>query len=104
MSTQIKLWKIENDKPVEVESSKLELEGNLEEWLTNDIRLISENLLVIGNQVETDYGGFIDILAIDVEGNLVILELKRDKTPRDIVAQTLDYASWVVTLRSEKII
>jgi hypothetical protein len=34
-------------------------------------------------------------LAIDDEANLVVLELKRDKTPREIVAQALDYASWV---------
>ncbi len=33
----------------------------------------------------------------------VIVELKRDKTPRDITAQTLDYASWVKKLDSAKI-
>jgi len=25
----------------------------------------------------------------------VLIELKRDRTPREIVAQALDYASWV---------
>ena len=29
--------------------------------------------------------------------------LKRDRTPREIVAQALDYASWVEQLTSEKI-
>lgn len=30
---------------------------------------------------------------MDVEGNLTLVELKRDRTPRDVVAQILDYAS-----------
>jgi len=34
---------------------------------------------------------------------LVILELKRDRTPRDIVAQVLDYASWVEGLSHDSI-
>ena len=41
---------------------------------------------------------YIDLLAIDADGNLHVLELKRDKTPRDVVAQVLDYGSWVTTL------
>jgi hypothetical protein len=34
---------------------------------------------------------------------LVILELKRDKTPRDIVAQILDYGSWIEQLDAQEI-
>ena len=30
---------------------------------------------------------------MDAEGNLTLVELKRDRTPRDVVAQILDYAS-----------
>lgn len=41
---------------------------------------------------------------MDVEGNLHVLELKRDKTPRDVVAQVLDYGSWVTELGREEII
>lgn len=37
--------------------------------------------------------GEIDILLMDAEGNLTLVELKRDRTPRDVVAQILDYAS-----------
>lgn len=49
---------------------------------------------MLDRQVETDYGTFIDILALDGEGVRHVIELKRDKTPRDIVAQALDYGSW----------
>lgn len=59
--------------------------------------------MVVGRQVPTAFGKIIDLLALDVEGNLVVLELKRDRTYRDIVAQVLDYGSWVTGLRSDDI-
>ena len=37
----------------------------------------------IGWQVRTSFGGIIDLLAINPDGSLVLIELKRDKTPRD---------------------
>ena len=33
----------------------------------------------------------------------MIVELKRDKTPREVTAQALDYASWVKTLNADEI-
>jgi hypothetical protein len=35
---------------------------------------------------------------------LVLIELKRDRTPRELIAQALDYASWVEQLTPEKIV
>ncbi len=104
MPTEMKLWRIDGERPLPVSKQKLDDESRLEEWLRHDISLISNDLLIIGEQVETAYGGLIDLLAVDPVGNLVILELKRDKTPRDIVAQTLDYASWVQDLGHEFIV
>ncbi len=103
MPTQMKLWRIEGERPQVIPQDKLDLESRLEEWLRQDIGLVSNDLLVIGQQVPTAYGGLIDLLAIDPDGNLVILELKRDRTPRDIVAQVLDYASWVEGLSHDSI-
>jgi hypothetical protein len=103
MPTEMKLWTIEGEEPKSLAQGKLDLESRLEDWINKDIGLISNDLLLIGRQVLTDYGGSIDLLAIDPEGNLVILELKRDKTPRDIVSQLLDYASWVQDLGHESI-
>ena len=60
-------------------------------------------MLVIGRQVETDFGGVIDILCIDPKGDLVIIELKRGKTPREITAQILDYASWAKDLSNDQV-
>ena len=59
--------------------------------------------MVIGRQVPTEFGGRIDLLAIDSAGALTILELKRDRTPREVVAQLIDYASWVNRLSTRQV-
>ena len=64
-----------------VPRSRLDLEGRLEDWLCKDIGLLSDDLLVIGRQIE-QYGTPLDLLAVDRDGNLVVVELKRDRTPR----------------------
>ena len=43
-------------------------------------------------------------MAVAPDGSLVLIEIKRDRTPREVVAQALDYASWVEQLRSEEIV
>lgn len=104
MPQDIRIWEIEEkNNLVEIKKSKLDIEECLEEWIEKDISTISDDLLVIGRQVETDFGGVIDLLAIDYNGDIVVIELKRDKTPREVTAQILDYASWVKDLSNERI-
>ena len=59
--------------------------------------------MVIGRQVPTAYNHFIDILAISDTGDLIIIELKKNKTPRDVVAQGLDYASWIQDIEADDV-
>lgn len=40
---------------------------------------------------------------MDASGNLIIVELKKNKTPRKVVAQAIDYATWVKELQPEEI-
>jgi hypothetical protein len=42
-------------------------------------------------------------VALAPDASLVLIELKRDKTPREVVAQALDYAAWVEKLQSEEV-
>ena len=67
-----------------------------------DFRMSGTDLLIIARQVPTGFGGFIDLLALDAEGRVHVLELKRDRTPRDVVAQALDYGSWAKDLSLEE--
>ena len=75
-------------------------ESVLEKWLESNPDGILEDgrVLIIGRQVRTDLGGFIDLLGIDRCGNVVVIELKRDCTPRDVVAQALEYAAFAARL------
>lgn len=103
MPDQIRLWEIAKDQLNEITQSKFDLESRLETWLDNDISILADDLLVIGRQVITDYGGKLDLLCIDRNGDLVIVELKKDKTAREVIAQALDYASWVKDLSNERV-
>jgi hypothetical protein len=103
MPIEMKLWQKEGDALEPLNPGKLESEQQLEEWIAADASIISPDILLIGRQVQTRYGGYIDLLGMDEEGNLVIIELKKDKTPRDVIAQALDYASWVRNISVEKI-
>ena len=64
--------------------------------------LISVDILIIGQQVYTKSGP-LDFLGIDNNGNLVIVELKRDKLARVVLAQAIDYASDLATWDIDKI-
>ena len=80
-------------------------ESVLENWLENNPDSIVEdgNLLIIGRQVTTNLGSFIDLLAVDRQGDVAIIELKRDRTPRDTLAQALEYASFAEQLDYEQL-
>lgn len=102
MPLELGVWRIDGGlKPVEF--GPLDIEARLEDILDQDIALASPNWLVVGRQVRTDHGLFVDLLALDRDANLVVLELKRDKTYRDIVAQLLDYGSWARELKDDRI-
>ncbi len=98
---------ISNAKLVIAQETDLELESHLEDWLENSPpALAQEPILWIGRQTSTgDEEGtiFPDLLGVDAEGNLVIVELKKDRAPRDVVAQLLEYAALADELSEEKI-
>jgi hypothetical protein len=91
------LWRL-GSAPERITSQRMPQEKQLEDLIEADPAVLGAPLLIIGRQVPTAYGHFIDLLALDESGHVHILELKRDKTPRDVIAQVLDYASWVTTL------
>lgn len=65
---------------------------------SNPDSILNEEILIIGRQVSTNLNTYIDLLGLDRVGNTAIIELKRDRTPRDTIAQVLEYASWIELL------
>lgn len=102
MPIRTALWKV-GAKPQALVESKLANEQLLEEMIVAAPQLLSDEWMLIGRQEDTGLGGRIDLLAIAPDGSLILIEIKRDKTPREVVAQALDYASWVEKLAGEDI-
>lgn len=102
MPIRTAIWRVAVPPDPLVESS-LPNERVLEEMIVAAPRLLSEEWMLIGRQEDTGFGGRIDLLAVAPDGSIVLIELKRDRTPREVVAQALDYACWVSRLGTEDI-
>lgn len=98
-SLEIENDDFDNADFVSAPERSIAFERHLESWLENNpwILVPGEDILWIGKQTSAaveDRTIFPDLLGVDAEGNLIIVELKRGRTPRDTVAQLLDYATW----------
>ena len=76
----------------------LSSEEQLEDMIVARPAILSDDWMLIGRQEITELGGRIDLLAIAPDASIVLIELKRNQTPRDVIAQAIDYASWVEVL------
>lgn len=104
MPIKFGLWRMDGQSVHQVSSSVIASEQHLEDVIDAQIEILGlGRLFQIGRQVITDFGKRIDLLAIDDQGDLHVIELKRDRTPREVVAQTLEYGFWVQGLSFEAI-
>lgn len=102
---EVRVWEIiEGERLREVNRAPLDLEARIEGWLEKDVSTVSDDLLIVGRQVRTDRGGVIDLLCLDSAGDVTILELKRDMTPREVTSQLLEYAAWASDLTATRIV
>ena len=102
MPVQNEIWKV-GECPERLIVGQLDREQHLEEMIEANPNILSRGWMLIGRQVETPFGGRIDLLATAPDGSLVLIELKRGRTSREVVAQALDYAFWVKTLEVAEI-
>jgi len=78
---------------------------DLQEWIVDNPSILGENLLII----QKEFGGFhdtnerLDLLALDESGRIVVIENKRDDSGRDVIWQSLKYASYCATLTKNEI-
>ncbi|HKK44531.1 MAG TPA: DUF4268 domain-containing protein [Balneolaceae bacterium] len=78
---------------------------HLQEWISKDPYCLGEELLII----QKEFSGFqdtrerLDLLALDKQGNLVIIENKLDDSGRDVTWQVLKYASYCSSLSKDDI-
>jgi hypothetical protein len=79
---------------------------HLQEWIAKNPEVLGDDLLII----QKEYDGFndtnerLDLLALDKQGNLVIIENKLDDTGKDVTWQALKYTSYCSTLTTKQIL
>jgi len=98
MPTRMALWQLDaSGVATPVVEERLKAEALIEAAVESAPELLGVDVIIVGRQVTTPSGP-LDLLALDSDGHLVVIENKRDRTPRDVLAQTLDYAAYVSSL------
>lgn len=94
MTEEVRLWTVGNPKEVKLLDPVKEMftESEFEDLLVQNPEMLEPSLELVGRQTSTQ-SGWLDLLAVDGDGRLVVYELKRGTIARDAVAQVLDYAS-----------
>ena len=79
---------------------------HLQEWIAKNPMCLNEEILII----QKEFSGFsdtnerLDLLALDKQGNIIIIENKLDDSGRDVTWQVLKYASYCSSLSSGEIL
>ena len=113
MSNEPQLYRVntesrESERIDEVNFDQLGLKErrDIQEWVATNPRILGEDLLIVGKE----FSGFdltnerLDLLAVDSDGKLVIIELKRDDSGTDAHWQAIKYASYLRRATHENIV
>lgn len=92
--------------PCTFKSLGLKERQDLQEWIANEPSSLGEDLLII----QKEFAGFadtkerLDLLALDKQGNIVVIENKLDDSGKDVTWQALKYASYCSSLSKQNVI
>ncbi len=80
--------------------------ADIQEWIADNPGILGDDFLIIGKE----FSGFEgsrerpDLLAVDTDGKLVVIELKRDDSGADVHWQAIKYASYFSHAKVEEIV
>lgn len=90
-------WKNEHKEMFSLTPQPFNTEEALEDYLYKSPKILGD-LLIISRQTKTgNHKDIPDLIAIDTDGNILIIELKKGSPSEDIIAQVLRYAIWAET-------
>lgn len=72
-------------------------EDHIQAWVDTAPAVLNDGqpMLTLGREIVTDHNSYIDNLYLDGNGVLVAAEMKRGRTPRDVLAQISEYAAYI---------
>ena len=72
-------------------------EDHIQAWVDAAPTVLNDGqpMLTLGREIVTDHNSYIDNLYLDGNGVLVAAEMKRGRTPRDVLAQISEYAAYI---------
>lgn len=83
-------------KEIEFSDHNFKERYDIQEWLESSPEILGEDLLIIAKE-KTCFAGTNerpDLIALDKDGNIVVIELKRDDSGADVQWQAIKYASY----------
>ncbi len=94
MTEELRLWFIRESGEAELllPLQQMPTELAFEDLLVQNPEILDSDLKLVGRQTPTQ-SGWLDLLAVDRDGRLVVYELKRGTLTREAITQVLDYAS-----------
>lgn len=66
---------------------------DIEVWIRDNPTILKESLLIISEQTVLPSGRLPDLIALDKSGDIVIIELKRDDSGKEVYWQAITYAA-----------
>ena len=106
------MYLLNNDHPNQIEETTFaelgKKESYIEEILRKNVDMIcddAESMLIVGQQVKNQKNGRSDLTAMDDDGNIVLIEIKRDKKDIELRReafefQAIRYAASCATIKS----
>jgi hypothetical protein len=89
---------------ISAKKEDIDYEESFENWLENSANFLfadeGNTVLWIGRQTTATIGEidkYPDLIGVDSSGDLIIVELKKGKTPREVIAQILEYNCWAAS-------
>ena len=90
-----KSFVLSENKPKKCKNIPYAKEKEIEDLLEKNIGVLMPDAFIIGRQVMTGHGLWIDLLALDKDGDLVIIELKKAKAKYKVTGQIWHYFTWI---------
>ena len=97
------LHKIEGEKLIEYTKTPVTKEFEIHDFIEKHPEILGNDIYIIGREVRTVDGNFIDLLGLNQNGDTIIIEIKKEQTPRKVIGQILEYAEWINSIGSDEL-